>query len=66
MLILHMILLRIFSAGRFNPLTQKQLNAVSQHLLQQAGFNHVNYASRSFRIGAVTTAAAASFTTLAN
>ena len=49
----------IFRAGKFNPLTQRQLNAVLRHLLQQAGFNHINYASHSFRIGAATTAAAA-------
>ena len=50
----------IFRAGKFNPLTQGQLNAILQHLLQQAGFNHVDYTSHSFRIGAATTAAAAS------
>ena len=49
----------IFKAGKFNPLTQRQLNAVLRHLFQQAGFNHINYASHSFRIGAATTAAAA-------
>ena len=50
----------IFRAGKFNPLTHRQLNAVLRHLLQQAGFNCINYASHSFRIGAATTAAAAS------
>ena len=49
----------IFKAGKFNPLTQRQLNAVLRQLFQQAGFNHINYASHSFRIGAATTAAAA-------
>ena len=50
---------RIFEAGRFSPLTQQKLNTELRHLLQQGGFNHENYASHSFRIGAATTAAAA-------
>ena len=50
----------VFKAGRFNPLTQKKLNKTLRNLLQQGGFNHINYLSHSFRIGAATTAAAAS------
>ena len=49
----------VFNAGRFNPLTQKKINTVICHLLQQGGFNQGNYASHSFRIDATTTAAAA-------
>ena len=49
----------VFKAGRFNPLTQKKLNRTLRNLLQQGGFNHINYSSHSFRIGATTTAAAA-------
>ena len=49
----------VFCAGRFNPLTQQQLYKAIRHLLQQKGVNQINYASHSFRIGAVTTAAAA-------
>ena len=49
----------VFKAGRFNPLTQKKLNRTLRNLLQQGGFNHINYLSHSFRIGAATTAAAA-------
>ena len=49
----------VFKAGRFNPLTQKKLNRTLRNLLQQGGFNHINYSSHSFRIGAATTAAAA-------
>jgi len=49
----------VFNAGRFNPLTQNKLNKVILHLLQQGGINQTNYALHSFRIGAVTTAAAA-------
>ena len=51
----------IFRAGKFNLLTQRQLNAVLRHSLQQVDFNHINYASHSFRIGAVTTATAAGY-----
>jgi len=32
----------IFSAGRFNPLTQNKLNKVICHLLQQEGINQTN------------------------
>ena len=46
----------VFRAGRFNPLTQ---NRTLRNLLQQGGFNHINYSLHSFRIGAATTAAAA-------
>ena len=49
----------VFRVGRFNPLTQKKLNKTLRNLLQQGGFNHINYLSHSFRIGAATTAAAA-------
>ena len=49
----------VFKAGRFNPLTQKKLNRTLRNLLQQGGFNHINYLLHSFRIGAATTAAAA-------
>ena len=49
----------VFRAGRFNPLTQKKPNKTLRNLLQQGGFNHINYSSHSFRIGAATTAAAA-------
>ena len=49
----------VFRAGRFNPLTQKKLNRTLRNLLQQGGFNHINYSSHSFRIGAATTGAAA-------
>ena len=48
----------VFKAGRFNLLTQK-LNRTLRNLLQQGGFNHINYLSHSFRIDAATTAAAA-------
>ena len=49
----------IFRAGRFNPLTIQQLNKAIRHLLQRGEINHKNFASRSFQIGAATTAAAA-------
>ena len=49
----------VFRAERFNPPTQKKLNRILRNLLQQSGFNHVNYSSHIFRIGAETTAAAA-------
>ena len=48
----------VFCAGRFNPLTQQQLNKAIRHLLQKKGINQINYALHSFRIGAATTAAA--------
>ena len=40
----------VFSAGRFNPLTQKSLNKVLHYLLQQGGINQIDYASHSFRM----------------
>ena len=46
----------VFRAGRFNPLTQKILSKTLRNLLQQGGFNHINYSSHSFRIGAAATA----------
>ena len=49
----------VFRAGRFNPLAQIKLNRTLRNLLQQGGFNHINYLSHSFRICAATTAAAA-------
>ena len=49
----------VFHARRFQPLTQKNLNAILLRcLLQQGGINQADYASHSFRIGAATTAAA--------
>ena len=49
----------VFRAGRFNHLTQQQLNKAICHLLQQGEINQDNFASHSFQIGAATTAAVA-------
>ena len=49
----------VFRAGRFNPLTQQQLDKPIRCLLQQGEINQENFVSHSFRIGADTTAAAA-------
>ena len=49
----------VFRAGRLNPLAQKKLNRTLRNLLQQGSFNHINYSSHSFRIGAAITAAVA-------
>ena len=49
----------VFRAGSFNPLTQKKLNRTLRNLLQQGGFNHINYLSHSFRIAAAITTFAA-------
>jgi len=49
----------IFQAGRFNPLSRAMITSVIRQLLSNAGLNHMEFASHSFRIGAATTAAAA-------
>ena len=49
----------VFCTGRFNPLTQQQLNKAICHLLKQKGVSQLNYASHGFRIGVATTAVAA-------
>ena len=48
----------VFRAGRFNPLTQQQLNKAIRHLLQRGEISLDNFASQSFRISASTTATA--------
>ena len=49
----------VYYGGRFTPLSRDHLTEVLRHLLQQAGYQQCLYSSHSFRIGAVTTAAAA-------
>ena len=49
----------VYYGGRFTPLSRDHLTDVLRHLLQQAGYQQRLYSSHSFRIGAVTTAAAA-------
>ena len=47
----------IFASGK--PLTKQNLTFETRKLLNQAGFNAVNYAGQSYRIGAAATAAKA-------
>ena len=49
----------LFKAGRFSPLSHTHVTDVLRQLLQQAGYDSHLYSSHSFRIGAVTTSAAA-------
>ena len=49
----------VYQAGRFNPLSHAIITRTILQLLSQVGFDHMAYASHSFRIGAATTAAAA-------
>jgi len=49
----------LYEAGRFHPLSRTAVTNIPRQLLRQAGLNHLQYSSNSFRIGAATTAAAA-------
>ena len=49
----------LYCGGRFNPLSREQLTRALHTLLQLTGYDQNSYASHSFRIGAATTAAAA-------
>ena len=51
-----------FSAGTISPLSRRQLTTILHQLLSQASLCPSHYASHSFRIGAVTTAAAVGLT----
>ena len=53
----------LYCGGRFNPQSRKQLARALRMLLQLTGYDQNSYASHSFRIGAATTAAAASLPT---
>ena len=50
---------RLFSGGRFAPLSRVHVTSAICHLLQGTGVIESQYLSHSFRIGAATTAAAA-------
>ena len=52
----------VYYRGRFTPLSRDHLTDVLRRLLQQAGYQQCLHSSHSFRIGAVTTAAAAGLT----
>ena len=49
----------VYYGSRFTPLSRDHLTDVLRRLLQRAGYQQCLYSSHSFRIGAVTTAAAA-------
>ena len=49
----------LFSSGKFSPLLRTQLCSTLRSPLQRAGYNPQHYYTQSFRIGVVTTSAAA-------